>query len=70
MSGWYNCLSDNFKDLTSPLIDLRDTWGLEVYYNFAINKWFHLSADLQLVENEREADDIAVIPGVQVVIDL
>jgi len=69
VSGYYNGLSGNFKDLVSPLIDLRDTWGIEFYYNFAINKWLHLSADLQLIRNERAADDFAVIPGVRLVID-
>ena len=69
VGGWWNGLSDNFTDLVSPVIDLRDTWGFELYYNFAINKWLHLSADLQLIENEREADDFAVIPGVRLVMD-
>lgn len=69
VSGWYNGLSDNFKDLVYPVVDLQDTWGVEIYYNFAINKWLHLSPDLQLVENEREDDDFAVIPGIRLVMD-
>jgi hypothetical protein len=70
VGGWWNGLSDNFKDLASAEIDLHNTWGFELYYNFAINKWLHLSPDLQLVENEREGDDLAVIPGIRLVIDL
>ena len=69
VSGWKNWLSDNFKDLVSPVIDLRDLYGFELYYNIAINKWLHLSADLQLIMNEREDDDLAVIPGVRLVMD-
>jgi len=69
VAGWWNSLSDNFKDLVSPVVDLRNTWGTEVYYNFEVTPWAHLSADLQLVENERERDDIAVIPGVRLVVD-
>jgi hypothetical protein len=69
VAGWYNGLSDNFKDLVSPVADLRDLWGFEVYYNVAINKWAHVSADLQLIENEWEDDDLAVIPGVRLVVD-
>lgn len=69
VSVWYNGLSDNFKDLVSPVVDLQDTWGTELYYNFAINKWLHLSPDLQLVQNQRKADDFAVIPGVRLVLD-
>ena len=69
VSGWYTSLSDNFKDLVSPVIALQDTWGAELYYNIAINKWLRLTPDLQLVMNERAADDIAVIPGVRLVMD-
>lgn len=69
LAGWWNGLSPNFKDLVSPVVDLRNTWGFEIYYNFAINKWLHLSPDLQLVKNERADDDTAVIPGVRLVMD-
>jgi porin len=69
VAGWHSWLSDNFKDLASPVTDLRNTWGFELYYNFAINKWLHLSPGLQLVKNERAADDLAVIPGVRLVMD-
>jgi len=52
VAGWKNWFSDNFEDLVSPVIGIRDTWGVELYYNFEINKWIHLTADLQLVKNE------------------
>jgi porin len=66
---WYSWLSDNFKDLVSPVIGVRDTWGFEFYYNIEINPWLHVTADLQLIENENKGDDLAVIPGVRAVID-
>jgi len=69
VSGWYSGLSNNFIDLVSPEVDLRDTWGFELYYNIAINKWLHLTPDIQFVQNEREADDFAIIPGVRLVMD-
>jgi porin len=69
VSGYYNGLSGNFKDLVSPVTDQRDAWGVELYYNFAINKWLHLSPDLQLIRNERKDDDFVVIPGIRVVMD-
>jgi porin len=69
VAGWWNGLSPNFKDLVSPVADLRNTYGVEAYYNVAINPWLHLSGDLQLVKNERKGDDLAVIPGVRLVID-
>jgi len=66
---WWNGLSDNFKDLVSPVADLRNTYGLELYYNFEIIPSVHLSPDLQLAKNENSGDDTAVIPGVRLVID-
>jgi hypothetical protein len=69
VAGWWNGLSSNFKNLVRPVVDLRNTWGFECYYNFAISKSTHLSADLQLIENERERDNLALIPGVRLVID-
>ena len=69
VSGWYNWLSDEYIDLVSPLADLQDTWGFELYYNIEINKWLHVTPDIQFVENEWEDDDLAVIPGVRLVMD-
>ena len=40
-----------------------------MYYNYEISPWAHLTADLQLVENQREGDDFAIIPGVRMVIE-
>jgi hypothetical protein len=67
---WWNGLSDNFTELVSSKVDLCDTWGFEFYYNLAINKWLYLSPDIQFVQNEREEDSFAVIPGIRLVIDL
>jgi hypothetical protein len=50
-------------------IYLRDTWGFEFYYNFEINKWLHLTADLQVVKNEYKGDNMAIIPGIRMVMD-
>jgi hypothetical protein len=69
VSGWYNWLSDDFTDLVSPVADLQDTWGFEFYYSYQIMPSVHLTADLQLIENEWNDDDMAVIPGARLVID-
>jgi porin len=70
VAGWYNGLSNNFIDLASVAnLSLQDTWGVEIYYNVEINKWLHLTPDLQIVENERKSDDVAVIPGIRLVMD-
>ena len=68
VSGWYSSLSDDFKDVLDVLdIRLRDTWGVELYYNVALNPWLHLTPDLQFIRNERKGDDIAIIPGARLV---
>jgi carbohydrate-selective porin OprB len=69
VSFWYNALSDEFKDLVRPVVDQRDTYGFELYYNIAINKWLHLTPDLQFIRNEIKGDNLAVIPGLRMVID-
>jgi carbohydrate-selective porin OprB len=70
---WYNWLSDAFVDTLSDLpidpIRLRDTWGFELYYNIEINKWLHLTPDLQIVKNEFKGDNMAIIPGIRMVMD-
>ena len=80
VAGFWNGFSPEFKDLVSPVEDLRNLWGFEVYYNYEVNKWMHMTADLQLVNNEhggaslgplrRSGDDLAIIPGLRLVIDL
>lgn len=69
VSFWWNSISDNTKDLVSPVTDLQNTWGTEVYYNVEITKWLHVSADLQFIETEQADNDLAVIPGIRMVID-
>jgi carbohydrate-selective porin OprB len=69
VAGWYNWLSEDFKDLVSPVENLRDTYGFELYYNVELNKWLHMTPGLQLVENTTKGDDLAVIPGVRLVMD-
>jgi porin len=69
---WYNWLSDDYVDILSNLpipIRVRDTWGFELYYNFEINKWLHLTPDLQLVKNSTKGDNMAIIPGIRMVMD-
>ena len=70
VSGWYASITDDYKDFTDDIgIPLRDTWGFELYYNVEINKWLHLTPDLQLIENQNEGDNFAIIPGMRLVTD-
>jgi len=69
VSFWYNWLANNYKQLVRPVVNLRDFYGFEVYYNIALNKWLHLTPDLQVIKNERNGDDFAIVPGIRAVID-
>ena len=46
-------------------MNLQDVHGVELYYNAAITPWFHVTADLQVIDNQNVADDVAVIPGLR-----
>jgi len=70
ISMWYSALTNDFVNLVSNFdYRARDTWGVELYYNYEINKWLHLSPDLQLVRNNNMRDDLGVIPGIRLVMD-
>mgnify|MGYP001817306705 CR=1 FL=1 len=62
-------MSDPLTLRQRPVADLQDTWGFELYYNYQVMPSVHLTADLQLIENEWNDDDFTVIPGARLVID-
>lgn len=62
---FFNELSSNFKQLVSPVIGVRNTQGVELYYNAALTPWFHLTADLQVLEDANLADKTTVMPGLR-----
>ncbi|NQT11977.1 MAG: carbohydrate porin, partial [Planctomycetes bacterium] len=43
----------------------QDVQGVELYYNAAVTPWFHLTADLQIVEPAAVANDTAVVVGIR-----
>ena len=70
VGAFYNQLSSDLKDLTSMVgVELRNTWGAELYYNAEITPSFHLTPNLQLVSNQNQSDSTAVILGLRAVID-
>jgi porin len=69
VSFWYNWLANNYKQLVRPVANLRDLYGFEIYYNVEINKWLHVTPDLQVIKNEFNGDDFAIVPGIRAVID-
>ena len=70
IGAFYSKLSSDFKKTMNGVgIDLRDTWGLELYYNAEITPWFHLTGDVQVVQNQNDDDDPAVILGLRGVVE-
>jgi porin len=47
---FYYAFSDDLQDVLTPLVDFRDEEGVEIYYNFAVTRWLHVSPDLQYID--------------------
>jgi porin len=62
---FYNGLSNELRQLVSPLLELQEVQGAELYYNAEITPWFHLTGDFQVVDNEIEANEPAFILGMR-----
>jgi len=69
VSYFYNGVSEDFKQLVSPVVQLEDVQGVELYYNAAITNWFHLTGDMQVVDNENASNDTAIILGLRGKVD-
>lgn len=61
VGGFYHDFSDELSEGLEPLLDFGDEKGLEVYYNFAVTPWFHITADLQVIQPAVEVLDTAVV---------
>lgn len=62
---FYTGLSNQFENLVSPVIDLHDLHGVELYYNAAVATSFALTADLQVIEPANVGQETAVVFGVR-----
>jgi porin len=58
-------LSDDFVAALSPVFDLHDVDGVELYYKAVVSEMFHITADLQIVEPAEEQFDTAVVFGLR-----
>jgi porin len=63
-------LSDAFVDSLSPVFDLDDVDGVELYYSAAVSKCFNLTADLQVIEPAEEQLNTAVVFGIRATLGL
>lgn len=65
LAYFYTGLSSDFKELVSPPLNLRDVQGGELYYNAAITPWFHLTADLQIIQPADRTNNTAYVMGLR-----
>ena len=61
---YYAGLSSDLKLALSPLLELKDEQGIEIFYNFEVTPWFTLGLDLQVIE-PAIGKKLAVFPGVR-----
>jgi porin len=72
IAGHYYHYADDYVDLVNlvPGQNLADnSWTTELFYNYEINQWLHLTPNFQYVQNEQSDDDPAVILGTRLVVD-
>lgn len=70
MGYFYESLNYDFRTLPGRLDPLQNLQGGEAYYNWAVNPWFHITTDLQVVDPGVQSNNAAVILGLRVKIDL
>jgi porin len=58
-------ISDDLHDLLTPVFDLHDIDGVELYYNMAVMKGFQLTSDLQVIDPAERRDDTAIVVGLR-----
>ncbi len=71
VAGWYSSISPNVIDIAADAgLAVRDNWGMELYYNREITPWFHLTGDLQVLQNSNATTDTSLVLGMRAIIDL
>lgn len=68
-SYFYVGVSDSLKDLSPRLLPLRDEYGIELYYNAALNPWCQITPDLQVISPFRDQASTAILFGLRARID-
>jgi porin len=61
--------STDLKNTLAPVLPLGNEHGVELYYNIAVTKWFHVTPDIQWIEPTNQASEAAVVIGVRTKVD-
>jgi len=67
---FHSQLSDGFINSLSPVFDLGNIDGVELYYKAPVAKWCAVTADVQIIEPAEQQLDTAVVVGARAVIGL
>ena len=62
---FHTAVSNDLESLLSPVINLHDVDGVELYYNAAVSKCFHLTTDFQVIEPADKSNDTAIVVGLR-----
>lgn len=62
---WAYELSRDLRDAATPLVDINNEQGAELWYSLGLTSWFRLTGDVQIVNPARGDSDIAVITGLR-----
>jgi porin len=62
---FHTALSSNLERIEAPTFRLGDVDGVELYYNAAIAKIFHLTTDFQVIEPADKSNDTAIVVGMR-----
>ena len=62
---FYIGLSENFKNLTRPILPQTDERGVELFYNYAVTPWCRLTGDMQVVDPSTAIFNTAIITGLR-----
>jgi porin len=71
VAGWYSSISPNVINIAAAAgFAVRDNWGVELYYNREFTPWFHLTGDMQVLQNSNTATDTSLVLGMRAIFDL
>lgn len=66
---YYVDVSNSLKDLAPNVLRLHNEQGVELYYNYEVNPWFHVTPDVQLISPFRDVAENAIVAGVRAKLD-
>lgn len=66
---FYIGVSNSLKNPATNVVSVRDEFGMELYYNIAVTRWFQITPDLQAISPIRDRSDSSLLLGLRAKID-